>query len=63
MGLKLFPKEGNSPTVTAVYVPENWTWEELDKALRVHGMVVAGSYGKLTGKIFRIGHMGYQVQN
>src|SRR5690606_19390083 len=63
MGLKLFPEkeEGNSPTVTAVYVPENWTWEELDVALRKKGVVFGGSYEKLAGKIFRIGHMGTQA--
>ena len=63
MGLKLYPAEDAvcSPTVTAVYVPEHMTWERLDSELRVQGMVVGGNYGKLAGKVFRIGHMGSQA--
>ena len=63
MGLKIYPVEGAvcSPTVTAVYVPEHMTWERLDSELRVQGMVVGGNYGKLAGKVFRIGHMGSQA--
>jgi len=63
IGVKLFPvrEEISSPTVTAAYVPEGWTWAELDGALRAHGMVVGGNYGDLAGKVFRIGHMGSQA--
>ena len=63
MGLKLFPKsEGiSSPTVTAFYVPENLTWPELDASLRAKGLAVGGNYGSLSGKVFRIGHMGSQA--
>ena len=63
MGLKIYPVKGAvcSPTVTAVYVPEHMTWERLDSELRVQGMVVGGNYGKLAGKVFRIGHMGSQA--
>lgn len=65
IGLKLYPKneEYSSPTVTAFYVPDGWTWEELDAALRKHGLVVGGNYGSLAGKVFRIGHMGSQARN
>ena len=63
MGLSLYPVEevGNSPTVTALQVPESIAWEELDRRLREQGMGVAGSYGPLAGKVFRIGHMGAQA--
>jgi aspartate aminotransferase-like enzyme len=63
LGLRLYPAREafSSPTVTAAYVPENWTWERFDKALRADGMVVGGSYGPLTGRVFRIGHMGSQA--
>ncbi len=63
LGLKLFPKNEltSSPTVTAFYVPDKWTWRELDLALRSRGVVVGGNYGKLAGKVFRIGHMGSQA--
>jgi len=51
-----------SPTVTAVYFPESLqgdaskavfaTWRER------YGLVVAGGQGPLSGRIFRLGHMG-----
>jgi len=63
MGLTLFPASSaiQSPTVTAVHVPEKITWKELDAVLRKKGLVVAGSYGPLDGKVFRLGHMGTQA--
>jgi len=63
MGIELFPikEEFCSPTVTAAKIPNGWSWSELDRALRERGMVVAGSYGPLEGKVFRIGHMGSQA--
>jgi aspartate aminotransferase-like enzyme len=63
MGVRLFPAEEDfaAPTVTAAYVPDPWTWDALDAALRGNGMVVGGNYGDLAGKVFRIGHMGSQA--
>lgn len=63
-GLKIYPAEGavSSPTVTAVYVPERFTWPDFDRRLRERGLVVGGSYGPLAGKVFRLGHMGYQAR-
>lgn len=63
MGLRLYPVADAvpSPTVTAVYVPENMTWEELDARLRDREVVMGGNYGCLTGEVFRIGHMGSQA--
>lgn len=62
-GLKLFPKHEKfcSPTVTAFYVPEKISWPELNASLREKGLVVGGNYGTLSGKVFRIGHMGSQA--
>jgi aspartate aminotransferase-like enzyme len=62
-GLELFPapEAVPSPTVTAVKVPENTTWLELDQAFRSEGLVVGGSYGPLAEKVFRLGHMGAQA--
>jgi aspartate aminotransferase-like enzyme len=64
MGIELFPvrEEICSPTVTAAKVPAGWTWPDLDRALRQRGMAVAGSYGPLEGKVFRLGHMGSQAR-
>ena len=62
-GLTVFPAEGAipAPTVTAVNVPQGITWAEFDAKLRRHGLVTAGSYGPLAGKVFRLGHMGTQA--
>ncbi len=63
MGIRLYPRERRyaSPTVTAAYVPDNWPWPMLDEALRAEGMAVGGSYGPLSGVVFRVGHMGSQA--
>jgi aspartate aminotransferase-like enzyme len=63
MGIELFPVEDAepSPTVTAAYVSEGWTWTEWDQTLRSKGLAIAGSYGPLAGKVFRLGHMGTQA--
>ncbi len=63
LGVDLFPAPGAilSPTVTAAKIPRGMTWEAWDRRLRDRGLVVAGSYGPLDGKVFRIGHMGSQA--
>ncbi len=63
MNVALYPKSEAlcSPTVTAALIPQEWTWNELNGALRNRGMAVGGSYGPLAGKVFRIGHMGSQA--
>ena len=60
LGLKLLAV-GNeaSDTVTSVVVPEGVDAAELLKVLNTeYDTVLAAGQGKLTGKIFRIGHMG-----
>jgi len=63
MGVELFPAPGAipSPTVTAAVIPEGLTWDAWDRRLRKQGLVVAGSYGPLAEKVFRLGHMGTQA--
>jgi aspartate aminotransferase-like enzyme len=63
MGLSLFPAPDAvpSPTVTAVEVLEGFSWPQLDALFREGGLVVGGSYGPLSGKVFRLGHMGTQA--
>ncbi|MDR2085065.1 MAG: aminotransferase class V-fold PLP-dependent enzyme [Bacteroidales bacterium] len=62
-GIQLFPRkvEYSSPTVTAAYIPDGYTWEKYDKKMREKGIVFGGNYGELKGKVFRIGHMGTQT--
>lgn len=63
LGIKLFPQAGavQSPTVTAALVPGNVSWPEWQSRLRQRGLVVAGSFGPMAGKVFRLGHMGSQA--
>ncbi len=60
---ELYPAAGAvpAPTVTAVKVPEEIGWEMLDRRAREHGLALGGSYGPLSGKVFRLGHMGSQA--
>jgi aspartate aminotransferase-like enzyme len=63
MGLQLYPArlQDCSPTVTAVRVPEEIGWPELNTRFRERGLAVGGSLGPLAGKVFRLGHMGTQA--
>jgi len=63
IGLTLFPSAEavSAPTVTAVNVPQGIRWPDFDAELRQRGLVVAGSYGPLADKVFRLGHMGTQA--
>jgi aspartate aminotransferase-like enzyme len=47
-----------SRTVTAALLPEGHDWKAFNSAIKSHGVVLAGGQGKLTGKIFRLGHLG-----
>jgi aspartate aminotransferase-like enzyme len=60
LGLSLFPERAfASDTVTAILNPPGLGDPELRKALeREYNVLVQGGQGALTGKIFRIGHMG-----
>lgn len=61
LGLSLFADERYaSSTVTAVTAPQGLDVSRLRRILREkHQVVLAGGQGKLEGKIFRIGHMGW----
>jgi aspartate aminotransferase-like enzyme len=47
-----------SRTVTAAHVPEGLDWKAFNAEVKGRGVVLAGGQGKLTGKIFRLGHLG-----
>ena len=63
MGLKLFAAPGAmpAPTVTAAYVPDGVDWAAWRGELRAAGLAVAGSFGPMQNKVFRLGHMGAQA--
>ncbi|KJS21577.1 MAG: class V aminotransferase [Clostridiaceae bacterium BRH_c20a] len=60
MGLKIFSEKGyESDTVTAIVMPEGIDFPAFSKVIRTnYGVVLGGGLQKLSGKIFRIGHMG-----
>src|SRR5487761_314750 len=65
LGLDLFPmrEEICSDTVTALKLPKGVGDKELrERMMRKHGVIIAGSWGKLDGKVIRLGHMGYNAQ-
>jgi aspartate aminotransferase-like enzyme len=60
LGLDLFADPHHvSDTVTAVAVPADLDVARLLSELRASGVVLSGGQGKLAGKIFRIGHLGW----
>lgn len=59
LGFELFADGRHaSPTVTAVHVTEGLDWKAFNAHVRERGLVLAGGQGKLTGRIFRLGHLG-----
>ncbi|MFT4570359.1 MAG: aspartate aminotransferase-like enzyme [Hyphomicrobiaceae bacterium] len=59
-GLCLLAPTCPSPAATGVWMPEGIDGGSFTKYLRdVMGVTIAGGQGKLAGRIFRIGHIGY----
>src|SRR3954466_14296183 len=59
LGFELFADPPHaSKTVTAAVVPEDLDWKSFNGEVKRRGVVLAGGQGKLTGKIFRLGHLG-----
>ena len=59
LGFELFADPAvASRTVTSVLVPGDLDWKAFNGGLKRRGLVLAGGQGKLTGKIFRLGHLG-----
>ena len=58
-GLSLYLESGFSNTVTVFLVPEGVTDKDILTSMKKdHGILLAGSFGNLSGKVIRIGHMG-----
>ena len=59
LGFELFADERHySRTVTAAHVPDGLDWKAFNGEVKRRGVVLAGGQGKMTGKIFRLGHLG-----
>lgn len=64
MGLEPYPLEleYSSPTVTAFCVPPGLSDVSIRETMwSKYGVMIAGSWGRLQGKLLRIGHMGVQA--
>ncbi|HYM83278.1 MAG TPA: alanine--glyoxylate aminotransferase family protein [Candidatus Dormibacteraeota bacterium] len=62
LGFELFADPAHaSRTVTCVRVPEGLDWKALNAEVKRRGVVLAGGQGKLTGQVFRVGHLGSVV--
>ncbi len=60
LGFRLFADPAHaSDTVTAALVPEDLDWKPFNADLRRRGLTLAGGQGKLTGQVFRVGHLGH----
>lgn len=61
LGLSLFaPPEGRGSAVTPVWVPEGVDGKAIVKTMKDrYGVTIAGGQDDYTGRIFRIGHLGY----
>ncbi|MCL2498594.1 MAG: alanine--glyoxylate aminotransferase family protein [Symbiobacteriaceae bacterium] len=51
-------EEVTAPTISCVLYPEGIVDAEFRKALAAKGMMIAGAMSRMSGKAFRIGHMG-----
>lgn len=59
MGLRLF-SQNPSNALTAVWMPDGVEWRIFNRILKHgHGITIAGGQDGLSGKIFRISHLGY----
>ncbi|HEY8870625.1 MAG TPA: alanine--glyoxylate aminotransferase family protein [Candidatus Limnocylindrales bacterium] len=47
-----------SKTVTAAMLPDGFDWKTFNADVKREGLILAGGQGKLTGRIFRLGHLG-----
>lgn len=58
-GLQLYLKQGYSNTVTVVEVPEKIDSAQfLQHMIQQYGVMIAGCFDYLSGRVFRLGHMG-----
>ena len=66
LGLSIFPRDENtaSNTVTAVSIPDSVDGARLLGLMRTeHDVILSGGQASLSGRIFRLGHMGMTTSN
>lgn len=61
-GLTLYAESGYSPTVTVFNVPDGIRADDIIGVMRrEYKILIGGSFGILSGKVLRIGHMGHNA--
>jgi aspartate aminotransferase-like enzyme len=64
IGFKCFAERGfESPTISAFFVPPNWSASSLQSRLAEKNILVSIGHDEWKEKILRIGHMGYVNKN
>jgi aspartate aminotransferase-like enzyme len=59
LGFELFAEPAHrSRTVTAALIPDGLDWKAFNGEVKRRGLILAGGQGKLTGRVFRVGHLG-----
>ena len=59
LGFELLAEPAHrSKTVTAAWIPDGLDWKAFNAEIKRRDLVLAGGQGKLTGKVFRVGHLG-----
>ncbi len=62
MGLRIVAPEGfRSPTVTAAWLPDGVEWKAVSARLAERGIVLGGGLGRFSGKVLRVGHLGWMT--
>lgn len=58
-GLELYLQKGYSNTVTVIKIPEGLNSKDITETMKnKYGIMIAGSFDVMLGKVIRIGHMG-----
>jgi len=59
LGFELFAEPAHaSRTVTAAHIPDGLDWKAFNGDVKRAGVVLAGGQAHLSGKVFRVGHLG-----
>ncbi len=62
LGFELFADPVHaSRTVTCVRIPDGLDWKAFNAEVKRRGVGLAGGQGRLTGQVFRVGHLGSVV--
>lgn len=58
VGLELYPLDSYSNAVTTILIPEGLAFGDIYDKMMDRGIMIAGAFDYLDGKVIRVGHMG-----